>query len=297
MHPATARSGSQQSPAVSWLEENGPRELELLFRAIVFHPAAPVLIVDNDRNYREASTGAGKLLGLPREKIIGRKFDDFADPASQSANLGALEGISGDGRAGRHSPLRRSGRNLAGRGLHGQRERVAGAPCSGSCKRQAASSAAAEDVEERRRKATDSRHGCRTMRFSWWMSTDGLSPGTPGLNASSAIPPAEAIGQHVSFLHPSEDDLARQAARGIRHGPPPQATSEMKAGGPKKTERDSGPMPLPWRSKTKMEICRALPDVVRDFSDRHERDEKLRRSRARSPANRRGIDHRRCRFR
>ena len=37
--------------------------------------------------------------------------------------------------------------------------------------------------------------------------------------------------------------------------------------------------------------------VVRDFSDRHERDEKLRRNRARISANSRGIDHRRRRFR
>jgi formate hydrogenlyase transcriptional activator len=36
--------------------------------------------------------------------------------------------------------------------------------------------------------------------------------------------------------------------------------------------------------------------VVRDFSDRHERDEKLRRSRART-GRPRGIDHRRHRFR
>src|SRR5580692_10561347 len=82
MSPTTARS--PQSSTARWLEKNGPRELELLFRAIVYHPAAPVLIVDNDLNSREASTGAGKLLGLPREKIIGRKLDDFVDPGSQS---------------------------------------------------------------------------------------------------------------------------------------------------------------------------------------------------------------------
>ncbi len=63
-----------QSQAANWLVENGPRELELLFRAIVYHPSAPILIADNDRHYHDASFGAGKLLGLSREEIIGRKF-------------------------------------------------------------------------------------------------------------------------------------------------------------------------------------------------------------------------------
>jgi formate hydrogenlyase transcriptional activator len=66
--------------AASWLLENGPRELELLFRAIVYHPSVPILIADNERNHREASSGAGKLLGLSRDMIIGRRLDDFADP-------------------------------------------------------------------------------------------------------------------------------------------------------------------------------------------------------------------------
>lgn len=66
-----------------WLAENGPRELEALFRAIVFHPSAPILITDDDRRYREASTGAAKLLGVPRQQLIGRSFEEFAVPAIQ----------------------------------------------------------------------------------------------------------------------------------------------------------------------------------------------------------------------
>ena len=64
-----------------WLAENGPRELEFLFRAITFNPSVPILLADSDRHYREASVGAGKLLGLPREQIIGHAIDDFAQPS------------------------------------------------------------------------------------------------------------------------------------------------------------------------------------------------------------------------
>src|SRR6476660_2610187 len=69
------------SRPVSWLSENGPRELELLFRAIVYHPSSPILIADNNGSYREASAGASKLLGVPRAKIIGQQLDDYAPPA------------------------------------------------------------------------------------------------------------------------------------------------------------------------------------------------------------------------
>jgi PAS domain S-box-containing protein len=55
-------------------------ELESLLRAIVFFPSTPVLLTDNDRRHLEASFGASKLLGHRREKIIGRKLDDFIDP-------------------------------------------------------------------------------------------------------------------------------------------------------------------------------------------------------------------------
>ncbi len=73
-------STASQPQTSRWLAEHGPKELELLLRAVVFHPSAPILIADDDRQYREASIGASKLLRLPREKIIGRSLDDFAVP-------------------------------------------------------------------------------------------------------------------------------------------------------------------------------------------------------------------------
>ena len=42
-------SAATQPKTACWLTENGPKELEGLFRAIVYHPAAPILIADNDR--------------------------------------------------------------------------------------------------------------------------------------------------------------------------------------------------------------------------------------------------------
>src|ERR1700727_2473914 len=74
-------SAAPQARPSHWLEENGPKELEQLFRTIVYHPAATILIADNDRNFREASGGAGKFFGLPREKIVGRSLEDFASPS------------------------------------------------------------------------------------------------------------------------------------------------------------------------------------------------------------------------
>ena len=74
-------STASKAQAANWLAEHGPKQLELLFRSIIYHPSAPILIADNDRHYREASSGAGKLLGLSREKVIGRTLDDFVEPS------------------------------------------------------------------------------------------------------------------------------------------------------------------------------------------------------------------------
>jgi PAS domain-containing protein len=58
--------------ATGWLAENGPKELELRFRAFVFNPSAPILLIDDDRRCLEASIDAGKLLGLhPSRNIAG----------------------------------------------------------------------------------------------------------------------------------------------------------------------------------------------------------------------------------
>jgi PAS domain S-box-containing protein len=86
-----------QAQGAGWLLENGPRELELLFRAIVFHPSVPILIADNERNYREASNGATRLLGVSRDQIIGHRIDDFASPNFKSQISGLWRDFLGHG--------------------------------------------------------------------------------------------------------------------------------------------------------------------------------------------------------
>ncbi len=73
-------SMASQPKTDRWLFENGPKELEQLFRAIVFHPSTPILLANDEGHYQEASSGATKLLGVKREEILGRSLDDFAAP-------------------------------------------------------------------------------------------------------------------------------------------------------------------------------------------------------------------------
>ncbi len=56
-----------------WLVEHGLKELELLFRAVLYHPSQPILIADSNRKYLDANSGAGRLLGLSRDQIIGAR--------------------------------------------------------------------------------------------------------------------------------------------------------------------------------------------------------------------------------
>jgi formate hydrogenlyase transcriptional activator len=80
MQSGAANPAAARLQASHWLLENGRNEIELLLRAIIYQTSAPILIADDDRNSRDATNGAAKLLGDAREKIIGRKMDEFAEP-------------------------------------------------------------------------------------------------------------------------------------------------------------------------------------------------------------------------
>ena len=72
-----------KDPPSSWskpLAESSVQELELLLRAVVYHSSEPILIADDSRDCIDASFGAGRLLRLSRDEIVGRKLDDFVAP-------------------------------------------------------------------------------------------------------------------------------------------------------------------------------------------------------------------------
>jgi PAS domain S-box-containing protein len=265
MNPAAS-----QASAAHWLAEHGPRELELLFRAIVFHPSAPILIADNDRHYREASVGASKLLGLPREKIIGKSLDDFAAPEikpvlperwqdflKKGEQEGTLQLVGADGTP-KEVEYTAKVNVLPVRHLLVLRDKTKPAGSS--------ENPVPSWVQDYALCLLDA-----DGRIAAWYA---------GAERIYGYKSEEVLGRHLSVLYPDED-----AAR-------VQLQEELKRTAGEGHFGNEG-----WRIKKDGSrfwaniITMALKDengnlqgfarAVRDFSDRHERDEKLRRSRAR----------------
>ena len=197
---------ASQPQVASWLTENGPKELEHLFRAIVFHPSAPILLADNDRHYREASVGASKLLGLPRDKIIGRSLDDFAEPDFKPVISERWRAFLKEGEQQGTLQARGRGRRSAGRRVLSQGKRVAGTPSFG---------AAGQDHHAPRRACGDGQSSSKANVPAWvqdyalfLLDADGqVVAWYAGAERIYGYKSGEAIGQHVSLLYPAEDTL------------------------------------------------------------------------------------------
>ncbi len=248
----------------TWLVENGPKELELLFRAIVFYPSAPILIADNDRHFREASVGAAKLLGLPRNKIIGRPLDDFAEPDFKPAISSSWDDFLKEGQQRGTIPLMSpdgspqeveylaKGNLLPVRHLVVLRKKdpVGDVPAW---------------VQDYALFLLD----VKGLVVAWYAGAERIYGYTS----------EEVVGKHVSVLDAGEDavkpldeELKRAAGEGHvgREG--------------WKAKKDGSRF---WANSITMAlrdqdgVLQGFARVVRDFSDRHARDEKLRRDRAR----------------
>ena len=266
-------SAGLESPAARWLVENGPRELEILFRAILYHPSTPILITDDDGNSRDASVGVGKLLGLPREKIIGRPVGDFAEPASKPEisqlwralqERGEQEGtlrLLGPDRSPLDVAYTAKGNVLPVRHLLVLRDQTAPA---------------------------ETGHGPAAGIPAWvqdyalfLLDVDGrIVTWYSGAERIYGYKTDQAIGQHVSFLYPGEENIRVNLEEKLK-----RAALEGHLGNEGWNVRKDGARF--WANVITMALRNESGDlqgfarVVRDFSERHEKDEKLRRSRAR----------------
>jgi formate hydrogenlyase transcriptional activator len=267
---------ASQPQATGWLAEHGPQELELLFRAIIYQPSAPILIADDDRRYRDASFGASKLLGLPREKLIGRSLDDFAEPSfkpviperwqaflEKGEQQGTLQLVGADG-GPRHVEYTAKGNVLPVRHLVVLRDKTA--PSGGPGDGDTSKSSVPRWVQDYALFLLD----VDGQVVAWYSGAERIY----GYKSD------EAIGQHVSLLYAGEDSLRAKLDEELK-----RAAAEGHFGNEGwQVQKDGSRF---WGNVISMALkdengdLQGFARVVRDFSDRHERDEKLRRSRAR----------------
>jgi formate hydrogenlyase transcriptional activator len=266
-------SAELESPAARWLVENGPRELETLFRAILYHPSTPILITDDDGNSKDASVGVGKLLGLPREKIIGRPVYDFAQPGSKPEiselwralqEHGEQEGtlrLLGPDRRLLNVEYRAKGNVLPVRNILVLRDKTSPA---------------------------ETEHGSAGPIPAWvqdyalfLLDVDGrIVTWYSGAERIYGYKTDEAIGQHVSFLYPGEEVVRVNFEEKLK-----RTAAEGHLGNEgwhlKKDKSRFWANVITMALRNENGELQGYARVVRDFSERHERDEKLRRSRAR----------------
>lgn len=276
-HPVRSPSiDGENHESAGWLLKNGPRELELLFRAVIFHPSVPILIMDDDRNSCDASAGAGRLLGIPRNKIIGQRIDDFADPnfRTQISNLwrtflrqGEQEGtlrLAGPDETPRDIEYTAKGHVLPVRHLLVLRDKTKSTPAGDSAK--------GEQV----------RIPSWVQDFALFLldAKGNIAVWYSGATRIYGYDGDEAIGNHVSFLYSGEETPGEEPEQELT-----RSVAEGHFGNEGWHARKDGSrfwanvITLALRDETGE--LQGFARVVRDFSERHERDEKLRRNRAR----------------
>lgn len=265
------------SQTAGWLVENGPRELELLFRAIVYHPSAPILLTDDKGNSRDASFGVGRILGIPREQIIGHSIDEFALPAFKPKvsqlfaalpEKGELEGslgLLGSNGTAKHVAFAAKANVLPVRHLLVLHEKaVAEAPADSEAAQADAPPPWVKDFA------------------LFLLDVDGLIVAWyAGAERIYGYPAEKVIGKHVSCVYSPD-----AAARGEVEDKLKRAVVEGHLGSEGWHVKSDGERF--WANVIIMALRRddgtlqGFASIVRDFSGRHEQDEKIRRNRART---------------
>jgi len=263
-------STASQPQAADWLIENGPKELALLFRAIVYHPSVPILIADDHGHCQDASAGAGKLLGLPREQIIGRQLAEFAQPHFKPQVSRLWKALQ----------------------VEGEREGTLALTGPDASLREVRYTAKANVLPVRHVLVLQDETSAKTQvgstdRIPSWVQDyalylidiDGrIAAWYAGAERIYGYRSGEIVGQHASLLYSDEKaqtiKLHEQFGRATIQGHVGNEDWNLKKDGSRF-----------WANV----IMTALKDeegelqgfaaVARDFSDRHDRDEKLRRAR------------------
>ena len=256
---------------IAGLPKTARHSFSLLFRAVVFRPTTPILIADNEGRYHDASVGAGRMLGVPTDKIIGRRIDDFAQPAFKPNISGLWRAFLADGQQQGKLPL------VGADGIVREVEYTA--------KRNVLPKHHVLVLRDKTPPAEDARPNDQGIPA--WVQDYALYlldiEGRIAAWCSGAVriygyPDEEALGQPVSILYPSDGalrlagELERTAAEGHVGAEGWQA------------KKDGSRF---WANTITMALrdehgeLQGFARVVRDFSERHERDEKLHRHRAR----------------
>jgi formate hydrogenlyase transcriptional activator len=250
----------------------------MLFRAIIFQPSAPILVADDDRRYQEASVGASKLFGLPREKIIGRSLDDFTEPDVRPVISERWHRFLEDGQ--QEGTLRLVGSEGISRDVEYSAKGNVG-PVGHLLLLSDKTGAGPGIRQESAKNASKVNFPAKAQDYALSLiDADGkIVAWYAGAERIYGYRRSEVLGQNVSLVYPEEgmpgnmqDELKRAAFEG-------HAGTECWH--VKKNGRRFWANVVTMALKDESGELRGFARVVRDFSDRHQRDEKLRQGRPR----------------